>query len=1323
MVVDSIDVIVEVLEIPRQPTVNGSASSYRPSSGRYGLVERGIDGISLCIHELSAELISKVFKASVNLSHIILASKTPNWVPGPLGATFIPVPERNSILIFKEISWESTHFKADGFDERMTPVKIITNRTHLRVVLKKRLSDSSLLCAKMTLLIESLLWVLSVSQLEATIVFLKFLKRSMKSASDANPLKMKPVGLDSSVIIDPTIGTPSMSRSSDSRLIKAFDYYNIKENSFHLEANLIEMHFCEDNLRSSSMSTQLVEGGFVRMTMKSLHLDHYPAHPNVTPRKDWTGYSEINCARNQWLQSLKPSSDPDNYIFTHLKNPKIANVFESVVIFRLQDITVTCVMLDNQKEEERWPLPFSIAKNHKRRTVLEALDGEQKSLISNSFLASDVLMHKLPVKTDLIAMDFTQCLSSESPDTVLPMILFAQINPLHIKFDVDTIIWLNAFLLNLTANLQSLFGETENTFAHQTTPPPLFYRVESLMPRVILPMVPPPYNVDNSGSVGYPWTGPSALVMQIDQVILQTVPPPITPPMAKALSALLDNLEKQRKPSPAWGRDHIPPDFALFREFVEQVPLNSLSNPQESNGLLVSLHCPTVWAEFLTICEAAQRHFSGTPTFKTYRQAFFDPAPFTCWALAPSWPLWFRPPSARRYPVTWSPDLGRRLTSPPTLPAPISLLIDLDTSANFFSMSSSSNRSKPLHFTIGHSGAAFTFCSVERLRLPDAVDHLVFLYGIAFRLARLKASMGLDSYDILARKEENGEVKRYHEWLITAKCLITHGVEVEVISTLDSRYIDPPADFHVSENERALSSLSSGSSTKPPIDSLSKSEVEGAVNSTLSSSGEVRKNSLISERPIVYGAIPQELQVMEVSKDPGFPNSSSGLFTGCPPVSHSNSSILDDSDSFELILSDDEVYNDSFGNNFDEILPSEMGVDIANSDEFEERSNTVINEEQAVNFPPWKVQRLMLDLEGLSIDADISTIEARLWVGVASVGFFDPDDLEDDLVDNDNNNEDEVKFDIGDISTPLSSPAFLITLRFGGDALPGQPQTLLSPYDGWMAMHVGMMKETTLYPVPTSWEVLESLLGHWTSRGGVRAFHHLVTHGPGAGSMPLTNPPQLLDLTFCLEKGNLVLDLTARPRKWGKRSRRDVTLGQTKSKAPIQKANLPVTRVKLLQGFSASLNGEGVLEVCGALPVLSRINIFTPSLSQPSTALMSPKNGAQSPMANVNLSSKPNSLPNSTSSLITNRSEPSNSLLTNVSPAECPTSPPIPPRRAFSRGPSFQRKQKGHIPPLLETQASLAEENAKLHLMVNRLQSQVLALTADLTNLKTRYSK
>ena len=122
----------------------------------------------------------------------------------------------------------------------------------------------------------------------------------------------------------------------------------------------------------------------------------------------------------------------------------------------------------------------------------------------------------------------------------LPTVFYAQVNPLHMKFDVDTLIWLNAFLLNLMTNLVSLFLQFASVSAfftivninkaiekapmdaiynekealpfaptwqflphrfsctlfqqslfyepdevlEQQTPPPLFCRAEALMPRV-----------------------------------------------------------------------------------------------------------------------------------------------------------------------------------------------------------------------------------------------------------------------------------------------------------------------------------------------------------------------------------------------------------------------------------------------------------------------------------------------------------------------------------------------------------------------------------------------------------------------------------------------------------------------------------------------------------------------------------------------------------------------------------------------------------------------------------------------------------------------
>ncbi|KAH9285877.1 UHRF1-binding protein 1-like [Echinococcus granulosus] len=1275
MIVDSVTVEVEVLEKVYQINGSDSVPSYRLSTGRYGMVERVIDGISIRIHELIAELKSKLFKASVNLSHISISSKKPSWDSGPLNFGFIPLPERNSILIFKEISWESTRFEADGLADRTTPIKVIINRARLRVILKKQLSDSSFVCGKMVLLVESLLWVLTVSQLEAAIVFLKSIKQSLQlsaelkrrlGSSKTKPTPSRLGGPTGTALRSASQGQPVVGRVTDPRLIQYFEFYDVKEDSFHLQASLIEVHFCEDTLCASSVSTQLVNGGSVRMTLRNLNVDHYPAHPRTTPRTEWSNYGEINHARTQWLQSLKPNSDPDCAINRSIKSPQVVP-YESVIVFRLQDITVSCVMLENQREEERWPLPVAITRAYKRRTIMQAFDGEQRSLTSNTFVASDTEMHKLPVKANLISIDLTQCFALGNIDATLPIILYAQVNPLHLKFDVDTMIWLNAFFLNVTTNLHSLFGESE-LFVEQETSLPLFCRAEALMPRVVFPLHPPPPNAASSNASDYPWTGPSALVVQVDTVILQTVPRPLTTSMAKTLEDCLDKLEKQLQPPPTWGREHTPPDLPQFRRFTDLKPLSPLPEG-EPKGLLVCVHCSSVWAEFLTICEAARRHPTANLSFKTYRQSFLDPSPFTCWALIPSWPLWYRPPSTPRYPVTWSPGLSRSLTSPPSHPAPINVVIDLDSSVNplaVYANSSTSVRSaskpKSLHFTIGHSGAVFTFCSVEHLRLPDAVDHLVFLYGLFFRLVRLKASIGLDYMDNMTRQQANENVKRFHEWVLTAKCLLTHGVKVEIASTVESRFIDPPAGYD--RGERAFgSSLSLESSVKTDsVQAVKLSGTEECLN-RVSEFGGGSKNFLTSERITALEHVAQTDHFLKneesknLEKTPGLHSVSSLVSLDSDGYTLDDSNTIAHSDSFEIPLLDDEAFNEVSTSSFDEIVPEEVGIDVANSEEVEERSNTIMDEEQGVNFPPWKVQRLMLDFNSLSVDADITTVEARLWFGVGSVSFFDPDDIEDDSLDDADANS-------NCSNTSFDQPAFLIALRFGGDALPGQPHSLSTPYNGWLAVQVKMLQETTLYPVPTAWEVVEALLGHLTSRGGVRACNRMITMGPGAGSIPLHNPPQLLDLTFCLERGHLVLDMTARPRRWCRRSLGDSTPMQKRSNAAVQK-------IKLLQGFSASLNSDGVLEVRGAMPTDSS----PPSVSR--------------------------------------------SFIPTVSATtSCMNSPPLPPRRP---PPPSSLLRRHNLPSLTNLQDSMAEENAKLRLMVERLNAQVLALTMDLTKFKTKY--
>ncbi|CAH8568982.1 unnamed protein product [Heterobilharzia americana] len=69
-------------------------------------------------------------------------SKSPNWRNCPLNLTILTLPQYDSLLLFKEVTWESARIVADGLltELRGTPVKLITNQSRIRLTMKKRLS-------------------------------------------------------------------------------------------------------------------------------------------------------------------------------------------------------------------------------------------------------------------------------------------------------------------------------------------------------------------------------------------------------------------------------------------------------------------------------------------------------------------------------------------------------------------------------------------------------------------------------------------------------------------------------------------------------------------------------------------------------------------------------------------------------------------------------------------------------------------------------------------------------------------------------------------------------------------------------------------------------------------------------------------------------------------------------------------------------------------------------------------------------------------------------------------------------------------------------
>ena len=75
------------------------------------------------------------------MSHIVLESKAPTWQKADLRMTRVKDTDKNELLIFKELSWQTVRIEAKStMSEDLTPLRLITNQARCRITIKKKLS-------------------------------------------------------------------------------------------------------------------------------------------------------------------------------------------------------------------------------------------------------------------------------------------------------------------------------------------------------------------------------------------------------------------------------------------------------------------------------------------------------------------------------------------------------------------------------------------------------------------------------------------------------------------------------------------------------------------------------------------------------------------------------------------------------------------------------------------------------------------------------------------------------------------------------------------------------------------------------------------------------------------------------------------------------------------------------------------------------------------------------------------------------------------------------------------------------------------------------
>ena len=510
---DEVQVEVVTCEDLRQTSSAGSSKtpSYA-TGGPYGYMHKVVDGITIAINSVVLTLKSHAFIASFQMSRILVDSKSPTWKKADLRMTRVKDTDKGELLIFKELSWQTVRIEAKStINDDLTPLRLITNQARCRITIKKKMSDCSVLGCRLVVILDDLLWVLTDDQLKAALHYADSLSgllkrateetqkvkgaRKLQSISETHDLAFKEKGSGKK-----DKKSNSAQEQSSCVSAKVFSRYDVVETSYHFYSDRIDLHLCDDpGGKGRSCHPRLSEGGAFQVSLSELQVDFYPYHVINVPND-----------RSAWIRYI-PGSVHGSWLEQSLAQ------FQSA----LMEAAMSSDLLSSSKSQHT-PLSRSNAKSSqmsgqqindnadsgKREganpELRNALLGQFRKLMTTNlivrlkdfamwkvsiskgktapkeFLSGDRQRYSLPEDMPVMHFEYTQFFYPGNINFPLPPPkLFAYFNPIQLSLDPLTVLWLNAFALNLQRSVKLLSLE-------QTEPPYLDVKVEAIMFRVVL---------------------------------------------------------------------------------------------------------------------------------------------------------------------------------------------------------------------------------------------------------------------------------------------------------------------------------------------------------------------------------------------------------------------------------------------------------------------------------------------------------------------------------------------------------------------------------------------------------------------------------------------------------------------------------------------------------------------------------------------------------------------------------------------------------------------------------------------------------------------
>lgn len=488
-----VEVCDEFRDVNGDDDLNLASLINSQAPGKYGFVDRVIDGITVTVNSVLITFKSKLMLATLNLSRVILESRCPNWRPGELSLTRIKDPNKGQILLFKIVEWQNMRLEAKCLtDPLQAPLRLITNHAECRLTIKKKLDDCSVVAARIFVIFEDILWVLTFAQFISAAAFVEYIftliKRSpvskktdifenhtTSSDSSSNPSYSTAATLISPLhsplpqdkIDKPNILTGNMSASS--LIEQKFLSYDLVETSLHLYIDKVDAHLYDD-LEISAGSSKRDSGGALQTTLDQIQVDCYPYSRAISNRKHWYRWFDPSpSSRKQWFKDHLNAFDLTEAARTNIdpikggsSKPSIHNdqLLSLTVVIKVKDYCMNCVTTKNSCRANSLSKFIQTDKSYQMPSEMPSFYFEL-----NYFYYFDAIERMMVY------------------DNVPNPLAFIHLSPTKLLFDSPTLLFLNSFHANLTKALEHL----DDLFPDETSAPKIHCRVEILMPQISLP--------------------------------------------------------------------------------------------------------------------------------------------------------------------------------------------------------------------------------------------------------------------------------------------------------------------------------------------------------------------------------------------------------------------------------------------------------------------------------------------------------------------------------------------------------------------------------------------------------------------------------------------------------------------------------------------------------------------------------------------------------------------------------------------------------------------------------------------------------------------